>query len=88
MRKLFLTIAIFACAAAISSAQEAVRAWEGTLELPTYLLDPAEKAPIFDRDWSYQRARRSVYPYALNDNMTRNRQVQKYTALYLENQYV
>lgn len=88
MRKLLLAIAFLACAAFSSAAQEAVRAWEGTLELPTYLLDPAEKAPIFDRDWSYQRARRSVYPYPLNDNMTRNRQVQKYTALYLENQYV
>ena len=88
MRKLLLTIALFAGIATASSAQEPVKAWEGTLELPTYLLDPAEKAPIFDRDWSYQRARRSVYPYALNDNMTRNRQNQTYTALYLENQYI
>lgn len=72
----------------LSAAAQGVKAWEGTLELPTYLLDPAEQAPIFDRDWSYQRARRSVYPYALDDNMTRRRESVTYQALYLENEYV
>lgn len=80
-------LALFAGLAASSRAQS-VKAWEGTIDLPTYLLDPAEKAPVFDRDWSYQRARRSVYPYALNDNMTRTREVVTYQALYLENEYV
>ena len=37
-----------------------VRAWEDKITMPTYLLDPAEQAPIFERDWSYQRAKRSV----------------------------
>lgn len=85
-KKIFLGI-LFACAPLIAGA-EPVKAWEGTLDLPTYLLDPAEQAPIFQRDWSYQRARRSVYPYPLNDNMTRNRQMVTYQALYLENEYV
>ena len=87
MKRILVSIALLAGISAGAYAQN-VKAWEGTLDLPTYLLDPAEKAPVFDRDWSYQRARRSVYPYALNDNMTRNREVVTYQALYLENEYV
>ena len=68
--------------------QASVKVWEGTLEIPTYKLNPPELTPIFDHDWSYQRARRSVYPYALNDNMTRNRENVVYKAVYLENEYV
>ena len=67
---------------------ESVKMWEGTLELPSYIVDAPEVAPIFDRDYSYQRARRSVYPYPLNDNMTRRREIVNYKALYLENEYV
>ncbi|MBQ7194470.1 MAG: DUF5107 domain-containing protein [Bacteroidales bacterium] len=62
--------------------------WEGSLELPSYVIDAPEVAPIFDRAYSYQRARRSVYPYPLNDNMTRRREIQSFQALYLENEYV
>ena len=65
-----------------------VKASEEKLTLPTYLLDPPESAPFFERDWSYQRARRSVYPYVLGDNMTRNRENVTYKALYLENEYI
>lgn len=72
-----------------TSAQDsAVKIWESTLGIPTYKIDPPETAPIFDCDWSYQRARRSVYPYPLNDNMTRNKENVAYKALYLENEYV
>ena len=83
---LMLSAAMFA-----SKAQETgagVRAWEDKITMPTYLLDPAEQAPIFERDWSYQRAKRSVYPYPLNDNMTRRREDVTYDCLYLENEYV
>ena len=81
------------CAA---SAQEAgVKAWEGTLEMPTYIGSAPESAPIFERDWSYQRARRSVYPYVLddnmyvvNENMERQKEMRTYKALFLENEYV
>lgn len=68
--------------------QTSVEVWEGTLEISTYVLELPETAPIFERDWSYQRARRSVYPYVLNDNMTRNKEDVIYKALYLENEYV
>ncbi|MBP9998632.1 MAG: DUF5107 domain-containing protein [Bacteroidales bacterium] len=72
----------------MSAYADNVKAYQGKITLPTYLLDPAEQAPIFERDWSYQRAKRSVYPYPLNDNMTRNREDVTYDCLYMENEYV
>ncbi|MDD7133848.1 MAG: hypothetical protein PUH74_05435, partial [Bacteroidales bacterium] len=56
-----------AAASAVNEVSSPVKAWEGKITMPTYLLDPAEQSPIFERDWSYQRAKRSVYPYPLND---------------------
>ena len=49
-------------------AQE-VKVWEETLTLPTYTVDAPEVSPVFDCDWSYQRARRSVYPYVLDESI-------------------
>ena len=90
MKRLLLALAIFACAgnAGAQNGKVEVKAWEGTIDMPTYLLDDPEEAPIFERDWSYQRARRSVYPYLLNDNMTRQKETVTYKALYMENEYV
>lgn len=65
-----------------------VKAWVETVSLPTYLREKPETAPIFERDWSYQRARRSVYPYMMDDNMTRRKSMRSYRAVCLENQYV
>lgn len=73
---------------AAPSSDGGVKIWEGTLELPTYMLNAPEKSPIFQRDWSYQRARRSVYPYVLNDNMTTRKENVSYKALYMENKYL
>lgn len=89
MRKKILIFIILLISVLNTSAQDStVKVWEGTLEIPTYKLDSPETVPIFDCDWSYQRARRSVYPYSLNDNMTRTKENVIYKALYLENEYV
>lgn len=88
MKKAILSISALLLLGTVCSSAQGVKAYEGTITLPTYLLDPAEQAPIFERDWSYQRAKRSVYPYPLNDNMTRNRQDVTYDCLYMENEYV
>ena len=91
MRKLLLTFAVAVCAGTLGAQPretDVVKAWEGTIDMPTYLLDAPEEAPVFERDWSYQRARRSVYPYLLNDNMTRKKDTVTYKALYMENEYV
>lgn len=85
---LFIFAALVGISWGAKAQDSSVKIWEGTLVLPTYELGAPEAAPIFDCDWSYQRARRSVYPYSLNDNMTRNKSEVSYTALYLENEYV
>ena len=77
-----------AAASAVNEVSSPVKAWEGKITMPTYLLDPAEQSPIFERDWSYQRAKRGVYPYPLNDNMTRTKKDVTYDCLYMENEYV
>ena len=62
---------------------------EGTIDLPSYEISAPEKSPVFDCKWSYQRARRSIYPYALNDNLyARKSEVKTWKALYLENEWV
>lgn len=72
-----------------SNAQNSpVRIWEGTIDLPTYRVDAPEKAPLFERDFAYQRAKRGVYPYAMNDNPTNVKVDSTHKALYLENDYV
>lgn len=88
MKKALLILALLVSAASLSASAQGVKAYEGKITMPTYLLDPAEQAPVFERDWSYQRAKRSVYPYPLNDNMTRNRQDVTYDCIYMENEYV
>ena len=81
---------MFSLAAFTAGAQEngPVKAWEGTIDLPTYRVNAPEKAPLFERDFAYQRAKRGVYPYAMNDNPTNEKVDSTHRALYLENDYV
>ena len=65
-----------------------VRMWKGTIILPTYRVNAPEKAPLFERDFAYQRAKRGVYPYAMNDNPTIEKIDSTHKALYLENDYL
>ena len=76
------------CGGHISAKSGPVKVWEGTIELPTYRVNPPEKAPLFERDFAYQRAKRSVYPYAMNDNPTIEKVDSVHRALYLENDYL
>lgn len=88
MKKQILTM-IGALAALTAAAQNGpVKMWEGTIDLPTYRVDAPEKAPLFERDFAYQRAKRGVYPYAMNDNPTRVKVDSTHKALYLENDYI
>lgn len=87
MKKLIIVLSI-TFGSFLNLNAQTVKAYEGKITMPTYLLDSPEQAPIFERDWSYQRAKRSVYPYPLNDNMTRNREEVTYDCLYMENEYV
>ena len=53
MRKLLLTFAVAVCAGTLGAQPrktDVVKAWEGTIDMPTYLLDAPEEAPVFERD--------------------------------------
>ena len=80
-----LTLTILAGTAAFAE----VTIQEGTIDLPSYAISAPEKSPVFDCKWSYQRARRSIYPYVLNDNLyARKSEMKTWKALYLENEWV
>jgi tetratricopeptide (TPR) repeat protein len=61
----------------------AVRVWEGTLQLPTYLLgdeDPSPPFPLVNRH--------NVYPYTMLDDLTDRREPKNYKAIFLENEFL
>ena len=65
-----------------------VKMSEESWTLPTYNVMPGEKAPMFYSGGSFQGARRTIYPYALNDVISHERVEQAWKALMLENEYI
>lgn len=79
---LFLALCglIAGCAPAFA---ENARVWEGTIDIPTYLIgaeDPNPPFPLADKV--------RIYPYTLLDDLTDQREVKSYHAVYLENEYL
>ena len=88
MKKLLMSAGILLAALTALAQNGPVKMWEGYENLPTYRVNAPEKAPLFERDFAYQRAKRGVYPYAMNDNPTIEKVDSSHHALYLENDYV
>ena len=88
MKKLLVSAGILLIALTAMAQNGPVKMWEGYENLPTYRVNAPEKAPLFERDFAYQRAKRGVYPYAMNDNPTIEKVDSCHHALYLENDYV
>ncbi|MBN2326819.1 MAG: DUF5107 domain-containing protein [Candidatus Omnitrophica bacterium] len=65
-----------------------VRVWEENMTIPTYLVDEPEVNPVFYTQESYQGAQKRIYPYALIERLSQNRQDKTYKALFLENEYI
>ena len=61
-----------------------VRVWEGTLSLPTYEEGPPDRNPPFDQI----ATSRFNYPYTLRTNVTDQRAVHNWRAIFLENEYL
>lgn len=87
-QKFFCLLSAAFFTVAVTAQNGPVRMWEGTIDLPTYRVNAPEKAPLFERDFAYQRAKRSVYPYPMNDNPTDIKVDSTHKALYLENDYL
>jgi len=80
---LFITGSVLPC-----FAQNGVKISEEFKTLPTYPVEPAEKAPIFFNGGSFQGAQRVVYPYAQNDVISNKRENKAWKFLTLENEYI
>lgn len=65
-----------------------VKISEESWTLPTYMVKPADKAPIFFTSGNYQGASQYTYPYALNDVISSERINHAWKALMLENEYI
>ena len=70
------------------AAQESVQLTETIESVPTYPFGLADKNPIFYTGRVYQGAQGRVYPYAMRDILSDEKQDQPYRLLYLENEYV
>jgi tetratricopeptide (TPR) repeat protein len=79
MSALLLALALAAPAPATG-----VRAWEGTLDLPTYEEGLPDVNPPFD----LFETRRYNYPYTLRENLTDRRATARWRTLNLENEYL
>lgn len=83
---MFLT---FAAAASLAAGEpSSVRVWREAVDIPTYALGEPDKNPIFYSGRKYQGAKGPVYPYAMLDKLSDQRQAKRYDAVYLENKYV
>jgi tetratricopeptide (TPR) repeat protein len=69
-------------------AQSGVKISEEFITMPTYPVEPSEKAPIFFNGGSFQGAQRVVYPYAQNDVISNQRENKAWKFLTLENEYI
>jgi len=71
-----------------AAASGQVKAWEGTIVIPTYEAGPPEPAPVFYAGRAYQGAKGPVYPYPLLDKLSDVKRDKTYRILYLENEYL
>jgi len=62
---------------------ENVRVWQGSIEIPTYLLGAEDANPPFAL-----ADRRRVYPYTMLDELTDRLETKSYKAVFLENEYL
>jgi Flp pilus assembly protein TadD len=81
---ILLRIVILGIAASAWAAQSGVKAWQGTLTLPTYEEGLPDPNPPFDQ---YTPGRFN-YPYTLRNTLTSQRVDHQWRAIYLENEYL
>lgn len=64
------------------------KVWTETVVIPTYEIGEAEKNPIFLDKRVYQGSSGKVYPYPTVEKIKDEKTDKKYTAVYLENEYL
>ena len=64
------------------------RVWKETIRIPTYPVGKPDRNPMFLEHRVYQGASGRVYPHTVIDTVSDAREMQTYTALCLENEYL
>ena len=65
-----------------------VKAWEEAIRIPTYKTGEPDKNPMFLEKRVYQGSSGAVYPYAVIDKVSDEKEDKAYKAVFLENQYL
>lgn len=65
-----------------------MRMYKDTINIPTYEVGKPEINPMFYNGRRYQGAQGRIYPYALLNNLSNKKVDKKYTAVFLENEFV
>ncbi|NQT26850.1 DUF5107 domain-containing protein [candidate division KSB1 bacterium] len=84
-------VKLFTFSLILSSMQDVsaqIQVTEDTLVLPTYIVDPPNPMPRFYEGRSHQGVQRHVYPYPMNDGLTRVKEDRSYHIAYFENEYI
>ena len=84
--KIVISLAFILLATFESDSQVTVSEQEWVI--PTYIVSPPDKNPMFFKGESYQGASRIVYPYKLNDVISDEKTDKAWKALILENEYI
>ena len=82
---LFLFLALFLTLPSITAQ---VKISEQKWVIPTYLVAPPDKNPIFFEGEGHQMAAKRIYPYGMNDAYLNKKIDKTYKALILENEYI
>lgn len=88
VRRGLALLPVLAIPAMAARSSEPVRVWEEDQHLPSYRLTAPDPNPMFYRGESYQGAQKRVYPYALMDGITGEKEDAEFRAVYLENEFV
>jgi len=88
IKKIIAALVIICFTAIAATGGGKVRIWREPLVIPTYKVAEPDPNPRFYNGRAYQGAQGHVYPYAMIDALTSEKQDQSYNALYLENEYV
>ncbi len=86
MRRTLTTLGIILSVVIVLSGSSAwcgVRAWEGTITIPTYPWEPEDINPKF-----FALEGSIIYPYTMQDNISTQKEDRVYKALFLENEYL
>jgi tetratricopeptide (TPR) repeat protein len=65
-----------------------VKAWQKFVTIPTYKTGEPDKNPLFLEKRVYQGSSGAVYPHAVIDKITDEKENQTYLAVFLENEYL